>query len=209
MSKNKAMVLAAGLGTRLKPLTDLISKPMAPIVNKPVMEHIIELLKMHGYTDIVCNLHYYPEAIKDYFGDGSRWGINISYSYEEFLMGTAGGVKNVEGFLEGNAFLIISGDALTDIDLEMVMQFHKEKGGIATLVLTEVEDPSQYGVVLIDEKNTITGFQEKPLPGEEKSNLANSGIYVFESDIFNYIPAKSFYDFGKNVFPDLLKKQIP
>lgn len=209
MSKNKAMVLAAGLGTRLRPLTDLISKPMAPIVNKPVMEHIIDLLISHGFTDVVCNLHYYPEAIKDYFGDGSRWDINISYSFEEFLMGTAGGVKNVEGFFEGKTFIILSGDALTDIDLNEVIRFHKEKKGIGTLVLTEVEDPSQYGVVLIDDDKAITGFQEKPLQGEEKSNLANSGIYVFEPEIFDYMPEKSFYDFGKNVFPDLLNKKVP
>jgi len=209
MNKKKAMVMAAGLGTRLRPLTDLISKPMAPIVNKPVMEHIINLLKNHGYSDIVCNLHYYPDAIKSHFGDGQKWGINIIYSFEEFLMGTAGGVKNVEGFFDGETFLVISGDALTDVDLSQTLDFHKEKGGIATLILTEVEDPSQYGVVLVDRDLKITGFQEKPLPGEEKSNLANSGIYVFEPDIFKYIPEKSFYDFGKNVFPDLLEKEIP
>ncbi len=208
MSVKKAMVLAAGLGTRLRPLTDLISKPMAPIVNKPVMEHIIELLKKHGYTDIVCNLHYYPEAIKNYFGDGAKWGMNISYSYEEVLMGTAGGVKNVEGFFEGKTFLVISGDALTDINLTEVVEFHKQKGGIATLVLTQVDEPSQFCVIILDKNKKIVGFQEKPLPGEEKSNLANSGIYVFEPEIFNYIPEKKFYDFGKNVFPDLLEKNI-
>ncbi|MBN1298655.1 MAG: NDP-sugar synthase [Actinobacteria bacterium] len=209
MDKQKAMVLAAGLGTRLRPLTDLISKPMAPIVNKPVMEHIIELLKKHGYSDIVCNLHYYPEAIKNHFGEGQKWGLNIVYSFEESLMGTAGGVKNVEGFFENSTFLVISGDALTDIDLSAVLAYHRQKGGIATLVLTEVEEPSQFGVVIADKELKITGFQEKPLPGEEKSNLANSGIYIFEADIFKYIPEKTFYDFGKNVFPDLLEKQIP
>jgi NDP-sugar pyrophosphorylase family protein len=209
MNKKKAMVLAAGLGTRLRPLTDLISKPMAPIVNKPVMEHIIELLFGYDFRDIVCNLHWYPEAIKDYFGDGSKWKVNISYSMEEELMGTAGGVKNVEGFFEGGTLLVISGDALTDIDLSKAMEYHLLKGGIATLVLTEVEDPSQYGVVLLDEEKRITGFQEKPLSGEERSNLANSGIYLFEPKIFDYIPENKFYDFGKNVFPDLLKKKIP
>ncbi|HJX01896.1 MAG TPA: nucleotidyltransferase family protein, partial [Candidatus Humimicrobiaceae bacterium] len=117
MSKDKAMVLAAGLGTRLRPLTDLISKPMAPIVNRPVMEHIIRLLVEHNFTDIVCNLHWYPDEIRNYFGDGSKWGANIVYSYEKKLLGTAGGVKNVEDFFEDNTFLVISGDALTDIDL--------------------------------------------------------------------------------------------
>ena len=207
-SKNKAMVLAAGLGTRLRPLTDLISKPMTPIVNKPVMEHIIELLVEHGFDEVVCNLHWYPEAIKDYFGDGSKYNIKISYSYEPELLGTAGGVKKVEAFFEGQTFLILSGDALTDIDLTELMDFHRKKGGICTLVLTEVDDPSQYGVVITDDESRITGFQEKPLMGEAKSRLANSGIYVFEPDIFSHIPYGSFYDFGRDLYPKLLKAGI-
>ncbi|MGM0367204.1 MAG: sugar phosphate nucleotidyltransferase [Actinomycetota bacterium] len=207
--KKKAMVLAAGLGTRLRPLTDLISKPMAPIVNKPVMEHIIGLLEKYGYRDIVCNLHYYPDVIRKHFGDGSKFGVNIEYSYEEELMGTAGGVKKVEDFFEGKTFLIMSGDALTDIDLEKAYSFHKKRGGICTMVLTEVEDTSQYGVVLVDNNQRIYGFQEKPLSGEAKSNLANSGIYFFEPEIFNYMPKGKFYDFGKNVFPSLLDENIP
>ncbi|MDD3519864.1 MAG: NDP-sugar synthase [Actinomycetota bacterium] len=208
-SKNKAMVLAAGLGTRLRPLTDLISKPMAPIVNKPVMEHIIELLKKHNFNEIVCNLHWYPEAIKDYFGDGSKWNTKITYSYESELLGTAGGVKKVESFFEGQTFIILSGDALTDIDLKELLEFHKEKGGICTIALTEVEDTSQYGVVILDNDNRIMGFQEKPLMGEAKSKLANSGIYVFEPEIFKHIPASSFYDFGRDLYPKLLKEDIP
>ena len=208
MSKIKAMVLAAGLGTRLRPLTDYISKPMAPIVNKPVMEHIVELLHKYKINDIVCNLHWYPEAIKNYFGDGSKWGVNIAYSYEEELLGTAGGVKKVEDYFDGNTFIVISGDALTDINLTKVIEFHKKKGGIGTLVLTEVEDTSQYGVVILTKDKKITGFQEKPLSGEAETNLANSGIYVFESEIFNYIPKSKFYDFGKNVFPALLEKSV-
>ncbi len=207
--KKKAMVLAAGLGTRLRPLTDLISKPMAPIVNKPVMEHIIALLKRHGYKDIVCNLHWYPDVIKNHFGNGSKFGVNIEYSFEEELLGTAGGVKNVEDFFEGNSFIVISGDALTDVNLEKAYNFHKEKGGICTMVLTEVDDTSQYGVVLIDNDKRIYGFQEKPLSGEAKSNLANSGIYFFEPEIFKYMPENKFYDFGKNVFPSLLDENIP
>jgi len=208
-SKNKAMVLAAGLGTRLRPLTDLISKPMAPIVNKPVMEHIIELLVKYDFNEIVCNLHWYPEAIKNYFGDGSKWNIKISYSYEPELLGTAGGVKKTEAFFENETFLILSGDALTDINLKELMEFHKKKGGICTLALTEVDDPSQYGVVIMDNENRITGFQEKPLTGEEKSRLANSGIYVFEPEIFNYIPYGVFYDFGRDLYPKLLEMKVP
>lgn len=203
------MVLAAGLGTRLRPLTDLISKPMAPIVNRPVMEHIIRLLAKHNFTDIVCNLHWYPDEIRNYFIEGSRWGVNIVYSYEKKLLGTAGGVKNVEDFFGDNAFLVISGDALTDIDLTAAAEFHKSKGGVATLILSEVDDTSQYGVVLVDKNNKIKGFQEKPLSGEAESNLANSGIYFFEPEIFDYMPPRgNFSDFGKNVFPGLLKKNI-
>lgn len=210
MSSKKAMVLAAGLGTRLRPLTDLISKPMAPIVNRPVMEHIIKLLAKHGFTDIVCNLHYFPDEIKNHFRDGSKWGVNIVYSFEEELLGTAGGVKKVEDFFQGQTFLVISGDALTDINLSRAYDLHKEKKGVATLVLAEVEDTSQFGVVLLDDEKRIRGFQEKPLSGEAKSNLANSGIYFFEPDIFKYMPPRGqFYDFGKNLFPDLLEKNIP
>jgi len=209
MVSKKAMVLAAGLGTRLRPLTDLISKPMAPIVNKPVMEHIIDLLASHDFRDIVCNLHYFPDEIKNHFGDGSKWGINLVYSYEDELLGTAGGVKNVEDFFEGQTFLIISGDALTDIDLSSAYEYHRKKKGVGTLVLTEVDDTSQYGVVILDSSGRITGFQEKPLSGEAKSNLANSGIYFFESDIFKFMPPRGqFYDFGRNLFPDLLEKDI-
>jgi len=209
MKKNKAMILAAGLGTRLRPLTDLISKPMAPIVNRPVMEHIVRLLARHNFTDIVCNLHWYPDEIRNYFGDGSRWGVKIVYSYEEELLGTAGGVKNVEDFFEDKPFLVISGDALTDINLTEAAKFHRKSAGVATLILTEVENTYQYGVVIIDEDNRIKGFQEKPLSGEAMSNLANSGIYFFEPDIFNFMPPKGkFGDFGKNVFPDLLKKDV-
>jgi len=210
MSSKKAMILAAGLGTRLRPLTDLISKPMAPIVNRPVMEHIIRLLAEHGFRDIVCNLHYFPDEIKNHFGDGSKWGVNIVYSFEEELLGTAGGVKKVEDFFQGQTFLVISGDALTDINLSDAYDFHKEKKGKATLVLTEVEDTTQFGVVILDDEKRIKGFQEKPLSGEAKSNLANSGIYFFEPDIFEYMPSRGqFYDFGKNLFPDLLEKDIP
>ena len=210
MTELKAMVMAAGLGTRLRPLTDLISKPMAPIVNQPVMEHIIKLLAKHDFKHVVCNLHWYPDEIKNYFGDGSKWKINIVYSFEKELLGTAGGVKNVEDFFGGNTFLVMSGDALTDIDLTAALDFHKKKGGVATLVLTEVEDTSQFGVVLLDSNKKIKGFQEKPLSGEAKSNLANSGIYFFEPEIFEHMPSKGqFYDFGKNLFPDLLDKGIP
>ncbi len=205
----KVMILAAGLGTRLRPLTDLISKPMVPIVNKPVMAHIIELLKKLNFEEIIVNLHWYPEAIKNYFKDGAAFGVNIHYSYEDKLLGTAGGVKNAKDFFGNKTFLIMSGDALTDIDLKDLIKFHKQKNRLCTMVLTTVDEPSAYGVVILNEEKRITGFQEKPPQGKEKSKLANSGIYVFEPEIFNYIPDDEFYDFGADVFPQTVEENTP
>jgi NDP-sugar pyrophosphorylase family protein len=203
------MVLAAGLGTRLRPLTGSISKPMAPIVNRPVMYHILRLLKKHGYDEAVANLHYHPHAITNYFGRGQRVGIDLRYSLEPELMGTAGGMKAVQRYLEDDTFLVISGDALTDIDLTKLLKQHKESGGIATLALKRVDDPSRFGVVIIDKDNRILGFQEKPAPGEELSTLCNCGIYIFEPQIFDFIPKDTFYDFGKELFPQFVDKAIP
>jgi NDP-sugar pyrophosphorylase family protein len=204
----KAMILAAGLGTRLRPLTEEISKPMVPIVNRPVMEHIVDLLATHGFREIFVNLHYHPEVITRHFGDGSRWGVSIVYSYEEELLGTAGGVKRLQGELGDDTFLVISGDALTDLDLTRLVEFHKGRGGIATLVLTPVEDPSKYGVVLTDEEGRVKGFQEKPSREEARSNVANSGIYVFEPAVLDMIPEGTNYDFGSQLFPRFLQEGI-
>jgi len=203
------MVLAAGLGTRLRPLTGSISKPMAPIVNRPVMYHILKLIKKHGFNEAVANLHYHPHAITNYFGRGQRVGVDLRYSLEPELLGTAGGVKAVQRYLDGGPFLVISGDALTDMDLSQLLRQHQESGGIATLALKRVDDPSRFGVVICDKRHRILGFQEKPAPGEELSNLCNCGIYIFESSIFDYIPRDTFYDFGSQLFPELVKKEIP
>ncbi|HAW60667.1 MAG TPA: hypothetical protein DCW86_04280, partial [Actinobacteria bacterium] len=203
----KAMILAAGLGTRLRPLTEEISKPMVPIVNKPVMEHIVELLASHGFSEIIVNLHYHADVITDYFKNGSKWGVNLYYSFEESLLGTAGGVGKVKKFFNHETFLIISGDALTDLDLTRLVEFHKKKKALATIVLTEVEDPSKYGVVITDEKDRILEFQEKPSREEARSKLANSGIYVFGPNVFDFIPANTFYDFGRNLFPTFVQKK--
>lgn len=204
----KAFILAAGLGTRLRPLTEEISKPMVPIVNKPVMEHIIDLLAAHQITEIYANLHYHADAILGHFDDGAKWDVNIIYSMEDTLLGTAGGVGSAKQALGKETFLVISGDALTDINLTELVKFHKEKKGIATIVLTEIDDPSKYGVVITDRSSRIVKFQEKPLQGKAKSRLANSGIYVFEPEIFDYIPEGVFYDFGRDLFPLFLKKGI-
>jgi mannose-1-phosphate guanylyltransferase/mannose-1-phosphate guanylyltransferase/phosphomannomutase len=201
----RAMVLAAGLGTRLRPLTYEIPKPMVPVLDRPVMAHIVDLLHRHGITDIIANLHYFPDTIRDYFGDA------ITYRYEEELLGTAGGVRNCRDFLsaEGGPFLIISGDALTDIDLGRFVERHRQAGGIATLAVKRVANTREYGVVLHDGDGRISGFQEKPDPAEALSDLGNCGIYLFEPEIFDYFPERDFVDWAKDVFPALLENDVP
>ncbi len=203
------MLLAAGLGTRLRPLTYEVPKPLVPVVGTPVMEHIVKLLAEHGFDDVICNLHYFREQIERRFDDGSRWGLRLAYSYEAELLGTAGGVRNVRDHFGGETFLIISGDALTDIDLTALWQAHKERGGIATLSLKRVDDPSQIGVVILGDDGRIQGFQEKPDPAEALSDLGNCGIYVMEPEIFDYFPDKPFVDWALDVFPVLLAEDVP
>jgi mannose-1-phosphate guanylyltransferase/mannose-1-phosphate guanylyltransferase/phosphomannomutase len=214
------MVLAAGLGTRLRPITFDRPKPMVPVLNQPVMEHILRLLARHGFTETIANLHWFPELIKDYFGDGSQLGIELSYSFEEQLLGTSGGVRNVADFL-GDSFLIISGDALSDIDLTAMREFHESHDGIATLATKRVDDTSQFGVAITGTDGRIQGFQEKPDPAEALSDLANCGIYMFRSEIFDFFPAPGtskasgpgdpdgFADWAMDVFPRLLEGDVP
>ena len=201
----RALILAAGLGTRLRPLTNTVPKPMVNLGGRPCMEYTVRLLAQYGVNEIMVNLHYLPEPIKNHFGDGSAYGVNISYSYEEELMGTAGGLKRVQDFFADQTVLVISGDALTDINLSKFYRFHQKQQGLATLAIKRVADPTQYGVVHMED-NQILHFQEKPSHEEAISNLANTGIYLFEPGIFAHIPANTFYDFGKQVFPDLLTK---
>jgi mannose-1-phosphate guanylyltransferase len=197
------MVLAAGLGTRLRPLTYEITKPMVPVLDRPVMAHILDLLDRHGFEQVVANLHYFPDSIREHFGD------RLSYRYEEELLGTAGGVRACSEFFGGEAFLIISGDALTDIDLGAFVARHRAAGGIATLAVKKVSDTREYGVVLHDSEGRITGFQEKPEPEEALSNLGNCGIYIFEPEIFDYFPERPFADWAQDVFPALLANDVP
>jgi mannose-1-phosphate guanylyltransferase/mannose-1-phosphate guanylyltransferase/phosphomannomutase len=205
----KAMLLAAGLGTRLRPLTYELPKPMVPILGRPVMEHIMRLLARHKFDDVIANLHYFPDLIRDTFGDGSGQGIKMVYSYEPELLGTAGGVRNAQEHFGGETFLVISGDALTDIDLTKFYEAHKAKGGIATLALKYVDDPSELGVVILNDDGRIQGFQEKPAPGEELSNLGSCGIYMFEPEIFDYFPEREFVDWAQDVYPTLLDQDVP
>lgn len=204
----RAMILAAGVGSRLDPLTRNVPKPLVPIVNRPVMEYLILLLKEHGITDIAINVHYLGDHIAQYFGDGSRWGVNLHWSHEDRLWGDAGSVKNIQEFFGNDTFLVIGGDDLTDMDLSAVIQTHKSKGATATLALSIVDDPSEYGIVQLDEDSRITRFLEKP-KGEVFSRTANTGVYIFEPSVFDYIPAETFYLFGKQLFPLLMEKGLP
>jgi mannose-1-phosphate guanylyltransferase/mannose-1-phosphate guanylyltransferase/phosphomannomutase len=214
------MVLAAGLGTRLRPITYAMPKPMVPVLNRPVMEHILRLLARHGFGETIANLHWFPDLIEAHFGDGSALGMELSYSREEQLLGTSGGVRKAAGFL-GDSFLVISGDALTDIDLSAMREFHESHDGIATLATKRVEDTSQFGVAITGPDGRIQGFQEKPDPAEALSDLANCGIYMFRAEIFDFFPEpgtskaagpgdpEGFADWALDVFPGLLAGDIP
>jgi mannose-1-phosphate guanylyltransferase len=197
------MVLAAGLGTRLRPLTYEITKPMVPVLDRPVMAHIVDLLDKHGFEQVIANLHYFPDTIREYFGE------RLSYVFEEELLGTAGGVRGCADFFGGEPFLVISGDALTDIDLEAFAARHRQTGGVATLAVKQVPDTREYGVVLHDRDGRVTGFQEKPAPEEALSDLGNCGIYMFDARIFDYFPARPFADWAQDVFPVLLENDVP
>jgi mannose-1-phosphate guanylyltransferase/phosphomannomutase len=200
--------MAGGKGTRLRPLTCDRPKPMVPLANRPMMEHIVRLLADHGYRDIAVTMFYLPEVIKAYFGDGSPWGVNLSYYVEETPLGTAGSVMNAAGFFE-DTFLVISGDALTDFDLREAVQFHKENNAMVTILLTKVEAPLEYGVVITDAQGRIRQFLEKPSWGEVFSDTVNTGIYILEPEIFQYIPPGQPYDFSKDLFPRLLAAGCP
>jgi len=216
----KAMVLAAGLGTRLRPITYGMPKPMVPVLNRPVMEHTARLLSRHGFAESIANLHWFPELIEGHFGDGSDFGLELSYSYEEQLLGTAGGVRNAADFL-GDSFLVVAGDALTDIDFGAMREFHESHDGLATLATKRVADTDQFGVVIADADGRIQGFQEKPDPAEALSDLANTCIYMFRAEIFDYFPPPGtsndagpedppqFADWAKDVFPALLEADVP
>lgn len=205
----KTMILAAGLGTRLRPLTETIAKPMIPVVNKPVMEHVIELLARQGFNNLYANVHYRADDVINHFGNGSRWNVDLKYSREDTLAGTAGGLKRLESFFRDGTFVVFSSDLLTDIDLGPLIAFHKERRALATIALTRVEEPSNYGVVKLDGSGRITAFQEKPSNDEAVSNLASCGIYIFEPEILDYIPAEEFYDFGTDLFPQLFVAGLP
>ncbi len=195
--------MAGGEGTRLRPLTSNSPKPMLPLVNRPMMEHIIDLLKRHGIEDIVVTVAFMPNAIRNYFGDGSEFGVRMVYASEETPLGTAGSVRNAMDELD-ETFLVISGDVLTDIDLTALVAEHKEREALATIGLVRVENPLEYGIVISNEDGSIERFLEKPTWGQVFSDTINSGIYVLEPEIFDWIAADEPVDFSSDVFPALL-----
>lgn len=204
----RAVIMAGGSGSRLRPLTCDLPKPMVPVVNRPVMHYTVDLLKKHGINEIAVTLAYLPRAIKDYFEDGADFGVRLQYFVEETPLGTAGSVKNAAGFLPGT-FIVISGDALTDLDISRAVAFHKERGSQATLVLHRQQIPLEYGVVITDNDGRITRFLEKPSWGEVFSDTVNTGIYILEPEIMNYFEAGRQFDFSKDLFPRLLEDGVP
>ena len=203
------MVMAAGLGTRLRPITYEVPKPMVPVVNRPIMEHILALLARNGLDRVIANLHWFPDTITDHFGDGSSLGVELTYSYEEQLLGTAGGVRNVREYFGNEPFLVMAADALTDADLAAVADAHRSNDGIATLAVKRVTNVSEYGVIVTGSDGRVQGFQEKPDPAEALSDLANCMIYVLEPEVFDYFPDKQVVDFALDVFPTLLEHDVP
>ena len=213
----KAMILAAGKGTRVRPITHVLPKPMIPLIRKPVMEFLVEHLKAHGVREVMVNTSHLAPVIEEYFRDGERFGVDMAYSFEGDLigghlegnaMGSAGGMKKIQdfaGFFD-ETFVVLCGDALVDVDFSEVLRFHRDRKSIATLVLREVpaEDVSKYGVVQTDDSGRIIQFQEKPTREEAVSTTINTGIYVFEPEIFRYIPSGVQFDIGGQLLPALV-----
>src|SRR5688572_12484951 len=204
----KAVVMAGGEGTRLRPLTSNQPKPMVPIVGKPCLEHVVELLRGHGFEDVVITVAFLPQAIRSYFGDGETLGVNIEYSIEEVPLGTAGSVRLASEKLD-DTFLVISGDALCDVDLGALVDRHRETGAAVTIGLKSVDNPLEFGIVVTDDDGKVERFLEKPSWGQVFSDTINTGIYVLEPEVLTHVPAEGPYDFSKELFPLLLEMGRP
>ncbi len=218
----KAMILAAGKGTRVRPITYTVPKPMIPILQKPVMEFLVELLRQHGFDQIMVNVSHLADDIEGYFRDGQRLGVEIAYSFEGQIVdgtligeavGSAGGMRRIQDFWPffDDTFVVLCGDALIDLDLSAAVKWHREQGAIATVVMKSVprEEVSSYGVVVTDESGRIKTFQEKPAVEEALSTSINTGIYIFEPEVLNYIPSGQEYDIGSQLFPKLVEMNAP
>jgi len=204
----KAVVMAGGQGSRLRPLTSGRPKPMVPVVNRPVIVHCLELLRRHGITEIIATVQYGASSVEDYLGNGRQLGVDITYVAEEVPLGTAGSVKNARYLLD-DTFLVISSDALTDIDLGALIARHRDKGALATLALYRVPNPLEYGVIITEPDGRIQRFLEKPNWGEVISDQVNTGIYVLEPEVLDVIPSDEPYDWSQQVFPELLRRGAP
>ena len=205
----KAFILAAGLGTRLRSLGLEVPKVMVPIGGKPLLEHHLELFKRQGIRELIVNLHYLPKQITNYFGDGARFGVNITYSHEPELLGTAGAVKKMEQELRGGAFIVFYGDNLVRVDFAPLVAFHQARRAVTTVTLFASPEPWTGGVVETDSSGRVVRFVEKPDPKQVSTNLISAGIFVVEPQVLEVIPAGRFYDFGKDVFPKLLAENRP
>ena len=218
----KAMILAAGKGTRVRPITYTIPKPLIPILQKPVMEFLLELLRQHGFDQIVVNVSHLANEIEGYFRDGQRFGVQIAYSFEGRIVdgqlvgeavGSAGGMRKIQDFYPffDDTFVVLCGDALIDLDLSAAVKWHREKGAIATIVTKSVprDQVSSYGVVVTDETGRVKTFQEKPSVEEALSTNINTGIYIFEPEVLDYIPSGQEYDIGGELFPKLVEMDAP
>ena len=204
----RAMVLAAGAGTRLRPISYETPKPMVPIANRPVLGHVLANLAKHGVKDVMLNLHSHPDQVRRYCGNGRKWGLNLRYSEEKKLLGTAGAVKKCESFFEGGPLLIMSGDGMSDIDITRFYRFHRDRKSFASQATKAVDARFEYGIPVTGKRGRIKGFLEKPSWGDVLSNQVNTGIYIFEPGVFKHIP-KGVYDFGHDLWPKLLKLKKP
>ncbi len=204
----KAIVLAGGFGTRLKPLTERMPKPLLPVAGRPCIDFVLRSLVSAGFREVVVATSYMSDRVMKRIGDGLEYDASILYSFEATPAGTAGAVKRVADFIE-ETFVVASGDVLADVDIRQLYEQHKEKGAVGTMALTRVEDPTQFGVVGLNEDSRIVRFQEKPSQEEVFSSLVNAGVYVLEPEVLDYIPERKMFDFSKDVFPLLLKKGAP
>ncbi len=205
----KAIILAGGFGTRLHPLTLKCPKPMIPLANKPVLTHTLNLLKSHHFSEVVITVQYLAEQIQNYFGNGCSLGLTLRYAVEERPLGTAGSIKNAQPYLDTETFLVISGDIVTDIDLSRAIRFHRQKQALATVVLKRVANPHEYGVVVTDRSGRVRQYLEKPDRQVIISNTVNSGIYILEPEILDYMEPNQAYDFSYDIFPLIVAQNVP
>ena len=201
--------MAGGEGTRLRPMTANQPKPMLPVANRPIMEHVLRLLKRHGFDETIVTVQFLAALVRNYFGDGEEFGMSLQYATEEMPLGTAGSVRNAEDALRDEPFLVISGDALTDMDLTELVDFHKEKGALVTVGLARVPNPLEFGIVITQEDGRIQRFLEKPTWGQVFSNTVDTGMYVMEPEVLAEIPPEETVDWSGDVFPTLLKRGAP